>query len=35
MLATQEPLDGRLAGEIADALSRRIDHGERDRVRRQ
>ena len=34
-LARREPLDDRLAGDIADALSRRIDHGERDRVRRQ
>jgi hypothetical protein len=30
-----QPLDDRLAGEIADALTGRIDHGERDRVRRQ
>lgn len=35
LLATREPLDDRLAGEIADTLSRRIAHGERDRVRRQ
>jgi hypothetical protein len=34
-LATREPLDDRLAGEIAGALTGRIDHGERDRVRRQ
>jgi hypothetical protein len=35
LLATREPLDDRLAGEIAGALTGRIDHGERDRVRRQ
>ena len=33
--ATKEPLDDRLASEIADALTGRIDHGQRDRVRRQ
>lgn len=27
LLATREPLDDRLAGEITDALSRRTDHG--------
>ncbi|MGI8446638.1 MAG: hypothetical protein ACR2MP_05530 [Streptosporangiaceae bacterium] len=33
--ATKEPLDDRLASEIADTLTGRIDHGQRDRVRRQ
>jgi hypothetical protein len=27
LLATREPLEDRLAGEITDALSRRTDHG--------
>jgi AcrR family transcriptional regulator len=35
LLATKVPLDDRLASEIADALTGRIDHGQSDRVRRQ